>query len=160
MSSSMALSSMSRMTTSVCLLSASSPVNIALQTKGSSRDFTQRVQMLNQQNKPQIQFSRSVFCVLVPEVGAAGRQNNAMGVNLLGTHHQHHITELTVFPQQVDHLQCLPRMFVRDVGHACRLGDPFRELVGVPQCTAAGDVHSSGVLTCAGGPREKSNSQL
>lgn len=75
-----------------------------------------------------------------------------MSVNLLGTHHQHHIAELTVFPQQVDHLQGLPRVFVRNIGHACWLGDPFRELVGVPQSTAAGDVHSSGVLARAGGP--------
>lgn len=95
--------------------------------------------------------------MLVPEIGAAGRQNDSMGVNLLGTDHQHHITEFTVFPQQVDHLQCLPRMFVRDVRHACRLGDPFRELVGVPQGAAAGDVHSCGVLTCAGGPRDQPN---
>lgn len=90
--------------------------------------------------------------LFVPEVRAAGRQDNSVGVNLLGTHHQHHVTELTVFSQQVDHLQGLPWVFIRDIGHACRLGDPFRELVGVPQSTAAGDVHSSGVLTCAGGP--------
>lgn len=90
--------------------------------------------------------------LLVPEVGAAGRQNHAVSVNLLGANHQHHITELAVFSQQVDDFQGLPRMFVGDVGHARRLGDPFRELVGVPQGTAAGDVHSSGVLACAGGP--------
>lgn len=91
-------------------------------------------------------------CLSVPEVGAAGGQDHAVSVNLLGTHHQHHVTELAVFSQQVDHFQGLPRVFVRDVGHACRLGDPFGELVGVPQSTAAGDIHSSGVLACAGGP--------
>lgn len=81
-----------------------------------------------------------------------------MSIDLLGTNHQDHITELTVFSQQVDHFQGLPWVFVRNIGHACRLGDPFRELVGVPQSTAAGDVHSSGVLACAGGPKGQSSS--
>lgn len=80
-----------------------------------------------------------------------------MSINLLGAHHQHHITELPVLPQQVDHLQGLPWVFVRDVGHACWLGDPFGELVRVPQSAAAGDVHSSGVLTCTGGPKHQLN---
>lgn len=91
---------------------------------------------------------------LLPEVGAAGRKDDAMGIDFLGAHHQYHIAELTVLPQQVNHLQGLPRVFVRDVRHARRLGDAFGKLVRVPQSAAAGDVHSSGVLTCAGGPRD------
>lgn len=93
----------------------------------------------------------------VPEIGAAGGQNDSMGIDFLGADHQHHVAEFSVFPQQVDHLQCLPRMFVRDVRHARRLGDPFGELVWVPQSAAAGDVHSGGVLTCAGGPGYQPN---
>ena len=53
------------------------------------------------------------------------------------------------------------RVLVRDVGHACGLGDPLRELVGVPQGAAAGDVHSRGVLACAGSPvGERRSGQL
>lgn len=75
-----------------------------------------------------------------------------MSINLLGPDDQHNIAKLPVFSQQVDHLQGLPRVFVRDIGHTGGLGDPFREFIGVPQGTAAGDVHSCGVLACAGGP--------
>ena len=98
---------------------------------------------------------------LVPEVGATGGQDDPVGVDLLGAHHQHHVAELSVLPQQVDHLQGLPRMLVRNVGHACGLGDPLRELVGVPQGAAAGDVHSRGVLACASSPvGERRSGQL
>lgn len=90
----------------------------------------------------------------IPEVRAAGGQDDTMSINLLGAHHQHHITKLPVFSQQVDHFQGLPRVFVWHIRHPCWLGDPFRELIGVPQSTAAGDVHSSGVLTCTGGPSQ------
>lgn len=99
-------------------------------------------------------------CLCVPEIGAAGRQDHTMSINFLGTHHQHHITELAVFSQQIDHLQGLPWVFVWYIGHSCWLGDPFRELVGVPQSTAAGDVHSCGVLACVGGPKYQPNEQM
>lgn len=95
----------------------------------------------------------------VPEVRAAGGQDDAVGVDLLGAHHQHHVAELPVLPQQVDDLQGLPRVLVRDVGHACGLGDALRELVGVPQGAAAGDVHSGGVLACAGDPEHEADGQ-
>lgn len=83
-----------------------------------------------------------------------------MSINLLGAHHQHHVAELPVFPQKVDHLQGLPWVLVRDVGHGRGLGDPLWELVGVPQSTAAGDVHSSSVLACAGDPKNGSDGSM
>lgn len=91
----------------------------------------------------------------LPEVGAAGGENDSVGVDLLSAHDQHHVAELPVLPEQVDHLQGLPRVLVGDIGHARGLGDALGQLVGVPQGAAAGDVHSRGVLACTDGPGER-----
>lgn len=86
------------------------------------------------------------------EVGAAGRQDHPVGVDLLGAHHQHHIAELAVLAQQVDDLQGLARVLVGDVGHARGLRHPLGQLVGVPEGAAAGHVHSGLSWASAGTP--------
>lgn len=86
------------------------------------------------------------------EVGAAGRQDHPVGVDLLGPHYQHHITELPVLPQQVDDLQGLPGVLVGDVGHARGLRHPLGQLVGVSEGAAAGHVHSGLSWASAGTP--------
>lgn len=79
-----------------------------------------------------------------PEVGAAGWENDAVCIDLLGTDHQHDVTQLTVLTQQVDHLQSLPRVLVWHIGHAGWLRHALRQLVGVAQGAAARDVHPAG----------------
>lgn len=86
------------------------------------------------------------------EIGAAGRQDHPVGVDLLGPHYQHHIAELAVLPEQVDDLQGLPGVLVGDVGHARGLRHAFGQLVGVSEGAAAGHVHSGLSWASAGTP--------
>lgn len=86
------------------------------------------------------------------EVRAAGGQDHPVGIDLLSTYHQHHITQLPVLPEKIDDFQSLSRVLVGDVRHTSGLRHPFRQLVRISQCASAGHIHSGLPWSSTGTP--------